>query len=547
MVTRGFWNVQSRGKWYQIHHAGIGRISSPGDPLTYLTLQSLKEAHLKDDIINLKGGRGGAVPVRIPFPFPLKGNLDYVYTLDLDVELDPGGDLGSGGELMVSFWHREDGYHEPASIPSGDDSLPGGTTYDFEHLQIKPTQPTPMNELQQRMFTDLIYQWRFFIDEHSVTPSPLLNQRLIIALLRIAAWDFNIFSDKECVNAVAAKLPLRAESFPAWGSPVGDVYWFHGFVVVVCAGGNLDLKDESWIERAHGKVGEFVGVGAGGAERMGKVVDCILISVAEDDDRVYVSDIFSLVTDSSAVECSAGFRALVWLLTSCHGVRGDGKLDGFSLAAREYSILNTMPIELLTMVLEAVEPYDIISFAKASFVVEKWYYSSSSVFVSQLPGLVVHQHEASIKCCGRRRTDGGEGEKGLCCSECYAWQHLSCLNRHPNENYLKEHFICSQFLPVTSTHPPTPTQKPISRTRLTPGRIGRANRRVCRGDGCGVMKDKQQRILQLRITSPAVLRPEVWLMDRELRNTLPNEIDYVVLFGGVWSGLAYGVDGVRAG
>lgn len=89
MVTRGFWNVHrggkylpiislssplansisTTGKWYQIYQTR-GRISSPGDKFTYLTMKRLQDGFTKS---------GKAMT--IPFLFPLRQNLDYVYAL----------------------------------------------------------------------------------------------------------------------------------------------------------------------------------------------------------------------------------------------------------------------------------------------------------------------------------------------------------------------------------------------------------------------------------------------------------------------------------
>lgn len=81
-----------------------------------------------------------------------------------------------------------------------------------------------------------------------------------------------------------------------------------------------------------------------------------------------------------------------------------------------------------------------------------------------------------------------------------------------------------------------------SRLKLIPGAVGRANRRGDRPNGCCVMIRKQEKVLQLRVSAPAVMRPELRLIDRDLTSTPPNQIDYVVLFNGSWSGLAFGLD-----
>ncbi|XMA12312.1 hypothetical protein WAI453_005103 [Rhynchosporium graminicola] len=86
MVTRGFWNVHRGGKWFQIHQKR-GRISSPGDITTYSMVKDFQDGITKAH---------NAIP--IPFPLPLRQNLDYVYTLDLD-----------SAYLTVSLWHHEEG------------------------------------------------------------------------------------------------------------------------------------------------------------------------------------------------------------------------------------------------------------------------------------------------------------------------------------------------------------------------------------------------------------------------------------------------------
>ena len=77
-----------------------------------------------------------------------------------------------------------------------------------------------------------------------------------------------------------------------------------------------------------------------------------------------------------------------------------------------------------------------------------------------------------------------------------------------------------------------------------PGAIGRTNRRENRPDGCRVMVWKQEKVLQLRISAPAFMRPELRLKDHDLSSTQPNQTDYVVLFNRSWSGLAFGLDDV---
>ncbi|KAL3417194.1 hypothetical protein PVAG01_11194 [Phlyctema vagabunda] len=508
MVTRGFWNVHRGGKWYQIHQKR-GRISSPGDKSTYLTMKDFQ-----DDITK------SVKAMPIPFPFPLQQNLDYVYTLDLD-----------SAYLTVSFWHREEGDQDTGlslsmrrlslnsideasdlsiealllkgrnpllDIFAGQGSLQAEKEY--KHWETKIRQPSSLNELQYRMFMEFVYQWRFFIDDRTAWqyPSSILFRRLCNAFLRLAAWDFEISSECE-----VAKLPLGAESFPGWDSPPTEVYWFHGSLVVLCE----DLGTSSSISAAVSRARKFVGD---------------IAFVQSSADEIQCSTVFPLLTNSSAMECSAGFRILTYFLTSPYVKEGES-----NLAAREVSSI-ALPTEVFGMVLDAVPPYDIVSFAQASFVVENWYYSS----LPQLPNMVIHHLDVSVPCYGRR--NNSEGKEGVFCSDCYAWRHSECLD--PSERTLEECYICSKCR--------LSRDQANSQPKLIPGAIGRANRRKDRPYGCRVMIGKQEKVLQLRVSAPAVMRPELRLMDRNLTSTPPTQIDYVVLFGGSWSGLAFGLDDV---
>ncbi|TVY18368.1 hypothetical protein LARI1_G004770 [Lachnellula arida] len=523
MIPRGFWNVHRGGKWYQIHRT-TGRISSPGDTSTYLTLRRL-----------LDGDEQLSKATPIPFPCPLQRNLDYVYTLDLD-----------SAYLTVSFWHREEGDDEAMELPepvcmrrlnldsiheasdlnyeallqngssplldiyAGEDSLQAGKEY--EHWETELGQPSSLNELQYRMFMDFVYQWRFFIDDHITWqhPSSALFRRLCYAFLRLAAWDFEISSESE-----VAKLPLGAEEFPGWDSPPTEIYWFHRNLVVLCE----DFGTSSSISDAVSRARTFVGH----LEGRGNELRCIFISLADiafvqiAADKVQCSTVFPLLTNSSTTECSAGFRILTYFLASPYIKEGER-----DFAAREvFSI--ALPTEVLEMALNAVAPYDIVSFAQASFMAENWYYAS----LPQLPDMVIHDFDVSIACCGERTNS--EGKEGVCCSDCYAWRHLGCL--HPSERTPEKCYICSKCR--------LSREKAGARPKLIPGAIERANRHGarpdgCRPDGCRVMIRKQEKFLQLRISA----------LRLHLTSMPPNQIDYVVLFSGSWSGLAYGLDDV---
>lgn len=146
--------------------------------------------------------------------------------------------------------------------------------------------------------------------------------------------------------------------------------------------------------------------------------------------------------------------------------------------------------------------------------------------------MAIHYLDVSIPCCGEK--DNNKRKEEVCCSDCYAWRHSEYLD--PNECRPEERYICSKCR--------LSREQVGARPKLIPGAIGRANRRIDRPDGCRVMIWNQAKVLQLRVSAPAVMRPELKLMDRDLTSTPPNQIYYVVLFGGTWSGLAFGLDNV---
>lgn len=509
------------GLWYQIHQKR-GRIKSPGDTSTFLTLQHFQNGIKKSD-----------KAMSIPFPLPPRQNLNYVYTLD-------------SAHLNISFWHREEedeemglslctrrlsleSIHEASNLsieallqngrnPLLEISMEQNSSpleKEFENWEIKTQQPSSLNELQYRMFMDFVCQWRFSIDDHTVWQYPLsvLFRRMCNAFLRLAAWDFEISAKCEI-----AKLPLDAESFPQWDSPYTEIYWFHRFLVVLCK----DLRTSPSISTAISRVKEFIGP----LEDRGNGFNCILISLQDiafiqwSSDKIQCSTVFPLLTNFSTTECSAGFRILTYFLTSSY-LKGVKR----SLAGRQISNL-ALPPEVLEIIFNAVSPYDIVSFAQASFMVENWYYSS----LPQLPKMAICRFGVSIPCCGKR--NNGERKEGVNCSDCFAWGHLECLNQ--KEHSVKERYICYKCR--------LRSKQAGTRLKLVPGGLSRANRERDRRDGCHVMMWKEEKLLQLRVSAAAFMRPELKLIDRSLSSTPPNQTDYIVLFGGLWSGLAFGLD-----
>ncbi|EEQ32218.1 conserved hypothetical protein [Microsporum canis CBS 113480] len=250
MGTRGLWNLHFAGKWYRFHDRK-SRICSPHEPGIVRRIQSIV-ASLDD----LKGWEP------VPFPSPLPSNLDYVYTIDVDA-----------GTLTITRWESVDAVLQPfprqiklscldeshgltldslerapsevsALTDSEAVSIPG-VKVELQGLDIRPGPPTPLNELQFRVSLDFCFVWRAFIDDPTSWRYPSMGfNTLAIGLLRIAAWDLEVSSDTEI------DYPVNGVTFPRWEAPQADVFWFHGYLVVLHATINTDVSLLAAISKA---------------------------------------------------------------------------------------------------------------------------------------------------------------------------------------------------------------------------------------------------------------------------------------------------------
>ncbi|PLB53733.1 hypothetical protein P170DRAFT_396362 [Aspergillus steynii IBT 23096] len=511
MVTRGLWNLHINGsKWFRHCHPQA-RTSSPGEEATFEKVKQLQEEKNKSNDWE-----------EIPFPCPPQSSLDYVYTVDLD-----------DASIKVSAWTKTDGvipsvfqikfeevheasdlslqsllqkasrplerYLKPTSKNQTDSTVSGD-------LSIHINAPTPLNELQYRLFTDFIFQWRFYIDDHMLWqyPSMLLNT-LVIAVLRLAAWDLEI--THESIDS-RVELPINYRSLPSWESPGSHTFWFHGFLVVICD----TLEASSSVTEAVLRAKELLD----NYNRISENVRLILVSLRHvqfielSPEAVMSSDVLPLVVSTSAEQCSPGFRALAHVLSS--------PCWKDSIAYRETWGID-LPPEILDMILGALGPRDILTFCKSSLAVERWYYSS----VPQFDDIRVRQFDSSVPCCGKLdRMDAA-----VCCSLCYAWRHAECIGlacTPPGRQY-----IC----------PDCHENKNCK--ILIPGAINETSKRKKRGPGCRVRVAGNSKLLEQRLSLPTHLRPELRLL-RDIGPAPPLLIDYAIQFGGVFSGLAYGLD-----
>lgn len=351
--------------------------------------------HLCDKPDNLEGWEP------VPFPSPIHSNLDYIYTVDID-----------SGTLTISLWSELDGLlalsaarmdlakiHETSSINYHIVRKPPYMFHEyicesnktqakqFETFEMDLGIPTPMNELQGRFFTDLVFIWRFYVDDPLTWKydSPVFRV-LSVAFLRLAAWDFEVSFDCN------VELPISFASIPLWSYPDADIYWFHGYLVVL----QDDLGTNAMINGAVSKAKSYIDNTRLKYDNVRLIVISPrhLVFVELSREGVLASKSLMLLSNYSAAQCSSGFRALARVLTSnCWKKPRDH---------REKWPVN-MPPEIFQMILHELEPRDAVAFSQASFAAEQCYYVSES----QFKNIDVLSFESSIPCCGKwdwRRT-----------------------------------------------------------------------------------------------------------------------------------------------
>lgn len=528
MVTRGLWNLHINGiltsdtkliqvclpciagKWFRYCHPQA-RTSSPGEKATFQKIKQLQEEKNKPDDWE-----------EVSFPSPPHSNLDYVYTVDLDTAFitistwtKTNGIIPSVFRIKLAEVHEASDLSLESLLQKADRPLERFLKLTFAKqtepivsgdLKINIDRPTPLNELQYRLFTDFIFQWRFYIDDHTLWqyPSTLLNT-FVIAVLRLAAWDLEI--THEGIDS-RVELPIDFRSVPGWESPETHIFWFHSFLVVVCDTLDMNLSVTAAVLQAKALLNDY--------SRVQQKARLILVSLRHvqfaelSPEFVMSSEVLPLVVNTSAEQCSPGFRALTHVLSSSCWKE--------SLAHREKWGIN-LPPEIFDMILRALRPRDILSFCKSSLAVERWYYSS----VPQFGDFRVRHFDSSVPCCGHLDTM----DAAVFCTLCYTWKHTKCIGMActpPGGRY-----ICPDC------------QKNKNCQSLVPGGINETSRRKRRGPGCRIRVAGHPKILELRLSLPRHLRPERRLLGN-LDPTPSLFINYAIRFGGAFSGLAYGLD-----
>jgi hypothetical protein len=264
-----------------------------------------------------------------------------------------------------------------------------------------PSIPARLNELQFQLFTDFVFAWRFYFDNNSAWERSMpLFAALTIALLRIAAWDF------EVRNTDTEELPITCSSLPRWKAPTENIFWFYKYLIVCCNTDQISAfiatKAKDFICHSNNYARTVHGIAI-------SIRHIALFNICNGD--VLLTPPIPLVTNISAVYCSPRFKILSYIFTS----------NRLSAKPRE-SWEVTLPTELFDLILRTSTPRDLVSLAQASSLVEKWYYSS----IPQIDGVNLHNFAFSIPCCGKRIKS-----YGVYCSVCYTWSHMECADLPP--------------------------------------------------------------------------------------------------------------------
>lgn len=370
----------------------------------------------------------------------------------------------------------------------------------YEPFEIDFGIPTPMNELQERFFTDFVFMWRFYVDDPSTWGyhSPVFKV-LCIAFLRLAAWDFEVSFDSN------VELPLSFASIPLWRYSDVDVYWFHGYLVVL----QDDVESQAMINGAVSKAESYLG------DHRLRHDDTRLIVISPrhvtfvelSREIILASRSLIMLSNDSATRCSSGFRALARVLTSTCWKKPHAHREKWPVS---------LPPEIFRMILHELKPRDAVAFSQASFAVEQCYYISES----QFKNIDLRSFKSTIPCCGKRT---GLETHGIHCSKCHAWQHLGCVGLENKPSGYQ--YVCAGC-------------QERDCMVLDPGGINRFSSRKIR-EGCQVRVGGFDKLLQLRLSKPSHLRPELQFLGNFV-SVAPSHLHYTILFNRVFSGLAYG-------
>ncbi|KAE8418621.1 hypothetical protein BDV36DRAFT_282880 [Aspergillus pseudocaelatus] len=378
MACRGVWNLCVNGKWYR-YGDSASPISPPGNISTLRKLNQLL------DNPDIKGWK------KVTSPSLDLSNMDFIYTLDTDAgtfKISLGGRFTRPPLAVVT-----DVYLKPATLREGHDIV---DELDLQRLNLKRLHlkfgiPTAMNELQERIFTDFFFRWDEYLDPPDWGYMNRDFRPLSMSLLRFAAWDFEVTS--------GPRPAMGSAELEKWQYPESELFWFHRFLVVI----HEDIR----IYLNHNRM-------RGHKTRLILLFPSHVAFAEPRKNGDWCRKSLLLLTSSSAAWYSPGFRVLSRVLLSNY----QASIEDTAANLEQWRI--ALSFEILQMILVLCEPRDAVSFAQASVAAERCYYTS----IPQFKDLAVQEYVSSIPCCGK---PDGLHVRGLCCAECYAWQHVECV------------------------------------------------------------------------------------------------------------------------
>ncbi|OJJ67557.1 hypothetical protein ASPBRDRAFT_135014 [Aspergillus brasiliensis CBS 101740] len=347
-----------------------------------------------------------------PFPAPLSSESGLVYTINMDAgTLDVAYfkkteysthprtnryDLRAVYE--ASSWPSAICLERPQPLPAQQDS---GKVMDdelaqppLEPLHLELDFPTPVNVLQTRLYVNFLSVWRWhFLDSTTWSYDSRALNYFCFAILRLAAWDLEV------------------------SCPEDNIYWYHGFLVVL----HDSLEDQSKIRSAIQRAREYLErTTAARRRRHTRLIIMspyhIVFAEITPDDTVRASSSSRLLLTSTGHSQRSGFRALCGILTS--------NCWPDTTAYREIW-RNYLPWEIILHILSHLEPHDMAAFAQVSVPVKMMYYASLRQTIPQFASLTMLGYEPLIDCCGTR---SGLEQSGVMCTVCYSCKHTGCLS-----------------------------------------------------------------------------------------------------------------------
>lgn len=223
---------------------------------------------------------------------------------------------------------------------------------------------------------------------------------IAIGLLRIAAWDLEVSSDTQI------DYPINGVNFPRWEAPQTDISWFHGYLVVL----HRNINTKFSISAAICKAQSFLTISRKDAARLIILSFRHVAFVEVSSKSVLCTRILPLIVNTSALQCSPGFRLLSYVLSSyCWKA---------SLAHKEQLGVG-LPPGILDLILGFCTPKDVLALSQASFIFQERYYST----IPQIQHLQLQSFKHSVPCCGKKHR---LHKHWVYCPCCYACKHAEC-------------------------------------------------------------------------------------------------------------------------